>query len=270
MTPILPALQPQEDALFLDFDGTLVPIAPRPDAVEVPPGLEPLLGQLHGLSQGAVALVSGRALAELRAFLPGFAGALAGSHGAELAAEGLAACPDATAAAAAAQPGLDQLHRATAAFAAQHGLLAEAKPHGVALHFRAKPQAEPLALAFIREAGARHGLAVQPAKMAYELRPAHARKDGALARLMDLPAFRGRRPVYLGDDTTDEPALAWAEARGGYGIKIGPGETQARHRLAGPEQVLAWLAGAPGLKAAPRPGPGAPRAAQTPAMGVAQ
>lgn len=228
-----PALDCNRDALFLDFDGTLVEIAPRPDAILVPPDLGARLNRLGAACNGALAVVSGRDLATLARFLPKFDGVMVGSHGAE--ARGLSL--DLTHA----DPGAVQAALGT--FAAQQSLLYEEKSHGGALHYRTRPEAAAEIAAFMADLVAKHpAFEVQPAKMAFELRPSGASKDRALAALARLPAFAGRRPVYLGDDTTDEPALAWAGAQGGYGIKVGPGESAARHGLAGPAEVLQWLA----------------------------
>jgi trehalose 6-phosphate phosphatase len=239
-----PALVPEQDAIFLDFDGTLVDIAPRPDAVHVPEGLADLLMELHAMCGGALALVSGRAMAELAAFLPRFEGPLIGSHGAESRGFDLPR-QDAAGDAAADGAGLAALRARFAEFARAQGLLAEAKPHGAAIHFRARPEAEPIARAFAEEMLRHHPrLRLQPAKMAFELRPEGATKDAALRRLASTPPFAGRRPVYLGDDATDEPALIWAQARGGLGVKVGEGDSAARWRLEGPGAVRAWLAAA--------------------------
>ena len=232
-----PALVPDEDAIFLDFDGTLVDIAPRPDAVQVPDGMAEMLMELHAMCGGALALVSGRAMGELAAFLPQFTGPLIGSHGAEsrgLDLPGTSHSVD-----------LAALHARFAEFAGANGLLAEPKPHGAAIHFRSKPEAEAIARAFAEEMIALHpGLTLQPAKMAFELRPEGATKDAALRGLAEAAPFAGRRPVYLGDDTTDEPALIWAQELGGMGVKVGEGETAARWRLSGPDAVRTWLAAA--------------------------
>lgn len=228
-----------QTALFLDFDGTLVDIAPRPDAVRVDPGLGPLLDRLHAAAGGAVALVSGRSVAELRQFLPGFPGLMIGSHGAELPAE-ISGAPahDETAD----RIDLAALHARVRAFAAEHDLLAEPKPHGAAIHFRARPEAEPLARAFAEALAAEiPALALQPAKMAYELRPRGASKDRALRRIAVEAPFAGRLPVYLGDDTTDEPALDWARQSGGVAVKIGAGDSLAPYRLPDPAAVHGWL-----------------------------
>ena len=232
---------PDDAALFLDFDGCLVEIAERPDAIIVPADLPVRLARLHRRLDGAVALVSGRDVADLRRYLPDFPGAIAGSHGAELSLDGtrIEATHDTALDAAA-------LHRTAREMAAPHpAVLVEPKPHGVVMHYRA----DPALRGFVEDSMARlaethPGMALQPAKMAVELRPAGRGKDGALARLMDLPSFRGRVPVYAGDDLTDEPAIAEAQARGGFGIKIGDGETGARHRLADPAALAGWLDGA--------------------------
>src|SRR5688572_516353 len=81
---MLPPKIPADAALFLDFDGCLVEIAPTPDAISVPPSLAGALARLYRRLDGAVALISGRSASELRGFLPDFPGIVAGSHGAEL------------------------------------------------------------------------------------------------------------------------------------------------------------------------------------------
>ncbi len=228
-----PVLQPAKDALFLDFDGTLVGIAPRPDAIDVPGHLGPLLSQLHDMMSEAVAIVSGRALAELEHYLPDFPGAFVGSHGAERRGAPPAPLPD----------GLDALHDSVRAAAEEHGVLAEIKTRGAALHFRQTPERKDAAgRAAEALADLYPGFVVQPAKMAFELKPSGATKDSALADLMAAPPFAGRRPVYLGDDATDEPALGWVAGRDGLAIKVGEGASVAPHRLATPQDVLGWLA----------------------------
>lgn len=236
---MIPPKLSADAALFLDFDGCLVEIAPRPDAITVPPELPPLLARLFDRLNGAVALVSGRDVADLRRYLPDFPGPVAGSHGAELAFPGEASNPPADA-----QLDLDALHRAARDLAAAHdGLLAELKPHGVGLHYRARPDlAEWVAEAMTRLARDHPTLTLQPAKMALELRPAAAGKDRVLARLMERAPFQGRTPVFAGDDVTDEAAIVEAQARGGFGVKIGEGDSQARFRLPDPAAVARWLA----------------------------
>lgn len=229
---------PHDAALFLDFDGCLVEIASRPDAIVVPPDLPVRLMRLLERLDGAVALISGRDIADLRRYLPDFPGAIAGSHGAELSLDGQrietthAVTLDVAA-----------LHATARQLAAPHpAILIETKPHGVGLHYRA----DPALRGFVEDAMAQlaasfPGMALQPAKMAMELRPAGIGKDGALARLIGLDGFAGRMPVYAGDDLTDEAAMAEAQARGGMGIKIGEGETIAQYHLPNPAALARWL-----------------------------
>ena len=235
MTP--PPL-PASAALFLDFDGCLVDIAPRPDAVQVTPALTRRLSRLLQRQGGAVALVSGRDVADLRGHLPDFPGIVAGSHGAEFS-------PGPGRIESAGHPDLDidRLHRVARELAQPHpAVLVEEKPHGVALHYRADPALRSFVEDLSERLAAAHpGLALQPAKMAVELRPAGIGKGDALARLMGMAPFAGRMPVYAGDDTTDEPAMAEAQARGGFGIRIGPGPSVARYTLPDPEALAGWL-----------------------------
>lgn len=240
LAPPPPDLPPRA-ALFLDFDGCLVEIAPRPDAVVVTPALTQRLIRLHGWLEGALAIVSGRDIADLRRRLPDFPGAIAGSHGAELSLDKslTETTHDMNLDAAA-------LHRLAAeAVADRPAILVERKPHGVALHYRADPSQRDVVETVMQRLAATHpGMVLQPAKMAVELRPAGSGKDSALKRLLALPPFVGRLPVYAGDDLTDEPAMAHVQAQGGFGIKIGSGETVARHRLPDPAALGRWLDGA--------------------------
>lgn len=229
---------PADAALFLDFDGCLVEIAHRPDAVVVAPALRDRLVRLHRRLEGALALISGRDVANLRGHLVDFPGMVAGSHGSEL-----SPSPDLIEALHQQSFDAPGLHRAAHDLAAPHpSILVEEKPHGVAMHYRKDPGLQ----GFVEDA--MHALAdqnphlmLQPAKMALELRPAGVGKDTALARLMQMPPFAGRMPVFAGDDTTDEPAMAEAQSRGGFAIKIGDGPTAARHRLADPAALATWL-----------------------------
>ena len=229
---------PCDAALFLDFDGCLVEIAERPDAIIVPPGTPDMLAELHKALGGAVALVSGRNVDDLRQYLPGFPGAIAGSHGAEMALPGQDIAP-----VDAADLDVQALHvRARDLAAHDDRLMIEPKPHGVVMHYRAAPDLSEWVDRTMTELVAHYPqLAIQQAKMAIELRPANAGKDRALTRLMDLPQFAGRMPVYAGDDLTDEVAMAEAQSQGGFGIKIGEGDSCARYRLADPAALSRWL-----------------------------
>jgi trehalose 6-phosphate phosphatase len=121
-------------------------------------------------------------------------------------------------------------------------LLVEQKPASVALHFRRAPERAEEAEALAEALAERTGLALQPGKMVIELRPHGADKGDALRRLMREPPFAGARPLFVGDDLTDEHAFAAAAELGGAGILVGaPRDTAAAWRLHGVAAVAAWL-----------------------------
>ncbi|MDF1486452.1 trehalose-phosphatase [Ramlibacter sp. H39-3-26] len=239
---IAPAALPLLDAryaLFLDFDGTLVDIAPRPDAVRVPPGLAGALGALQAALGGALAIATGRPLADIDRFLAPLVLPAAGEHGALLRfadgrTENLAQPPDLGPALAAAQA-LVQAHPA---------LLLERKQAGVALHYRHAPELEALCRAALLQAvQAMPGMALLEGKCVLEVKLRGIDKGRALQALMSTPPFAGRVPVFAGDDVTDESAIVAAQALGGAGIKVGAGASAAGWRCNDPQAVRAWLLG---------------------------
>ena len=240
--PAPPRLDPAA-ALFLDVDGTLLEIAPRPDLVRVPCRLPVLLADLAAARGGALALVSGRSLAQLDRLFPAWRSAAAGLHGIERRrAEGsLVRASDAAAPAA-----LDRLRAPLAAFArARPGLFFEDKGGTIALHYRERPQAEAeiraLAESLSRAAGP--VLRLIAGKMVVEFQPRTAGKGEAIAAFLAEPPFRGRRPVFLGDDTTDEDGFAEVNMRDGLSVRVGsPAATAARYGLASVSAAWQWLA----------------------------
>ncbi|WP_324750556.1 trehalose-phosphatase [Sphingomonas sp. LY54] len=224
-------------ALFLDFDGTLVELAETPAAIRVGAHLEPLLHRLHARLEGRLAIVSGRAIADLEKHLDCAALAVSGSHGLEL------RLGDGTSLPLSVPPGLAEAKAATRAFAAGvPGLLVEEKPFGVALHYRQAPDAADAAEALMRDVAASTGLTLQLGKMVAELRPHGSDKGDALKAFMREPEFAGARPVFVGDDLTDEHAFAAAAELGGGGVLVGPQrETAARWQLPGVGAVAEWL-----------------------------
>ncbi|CAN7763498.1 trehalose-phosphatase [Ensifer sp. NM-2] len=205
-------------ALFLDIDGTLLDLAPTPDAIHVPAELPENLHHLSTRMDGALAIVTGRALLYADELFQPFEFPIAGLHGGEM-------------------RGTDGhllLVEAPTAFAILKGnLLAEAqnmpdvlvedKGAAVALHYRLAPSFEQEVEALMRRYAEKAGpdWTLQMGKKVCELRPAGASKADALERFMANPPFRGRRPLAIGDDLTDETMFATANAMGGYSIRIG-------------------------------------------------
>ncbi len=230
---------PGEWALFLDFDGTLVELAASPDAIRVPVGLPDLLKGLVERFDGAVAILTGRALDDLDGHLPGFACSAAGQHGAER------RLRPGRRALVAEVPALAATRRGIEDFRAAHpALFVEDKGASIALHYRAEPVMREAVLALADRAAAAAGGALEriDGKFVCELRPAGSNKGAALAAFLAEAPFAGRRPLAIGDDLTDEAAFAAAFEANGSAIKVGEGETRAPWRLTDPGAVRAWLA----------------------------
>jgi trehalose 6-phosphate phosphatase len=225
-------------ALFLDFDGTLVELAETPDTIRVSPGLGSLLRRLSLRLGGRLALISGRAIADLEQHIECSGLAVSGSHGLELRLRDGSHVP------LAARYELGEARERVASLAREApGLLVENKPYGIALHFRQAPQEEERVTSLLTELAGETGLALQRGKMVVELRPRGADKGDAVRAFMSEPEFAAARPLFVGDDLTDEDAFLAAADLGGGGILVGPArETAARWRLDDVEAVSAWLA----------------------------
>lgn len=237
----LPAfLSPSETAFFFDFDGTLVELASTPDGVIVPPAVVDSLAQLRRLTRGAVAVVSGRGIESIDAFLGMPDLPIAGLHGAER----RDASGD-TVRLGFNDDRLLRMERVLAELVNEHpGTLLEIKGAALALHYRNAPLAETV----VREATQRlvdehaDAYVLQPGKMVFEIKPKNVDKGRALAAFLDEPPFVGRTPVFAGDDLTDEKAFAVVNERGGLSIKVGAGETSARSRVQSVGEFVDWLA----------------------------
>lgn len=222
-------------ALFLDFDGTLVEIAAGPEAIAVPAALGARLERLAARLDGALALVSGRSIDNIERHLGPLPLHLAGSHGGHVRAPCGRTLREAAPLPAAAAEAL-------AAFAQEHGLLHERKAHGGALHYRARPDLEAATHRFAEALAAGHGLATRPGKCVIELVWPGADKGGAVNLMAERAPFAGRRPVFIGDDITDEDGFAASARLGGFGIAVGERPSaSARHHLADVREVHAWL-----------------------------
>ncbi|MGN6328745.1 MAG: trehalose-phosphatase [Rhodanobacter sp.] len=226
-------------ALFLDVDGTLLDFVDDPLAVHADAPLRELLHALHQALDGAMALVSGRAVTDLDRIFGASHWAAAGLHGLQLRrADGSVreiATPPARQA---------QLCRAAQALAARfEGVTWEDKHNGIALHCRRAPaQFAPLQAAAIDLLPQLPGYELQPGNLVLEFKPAGMDKGKALLELLDSEPFRGRRPIYLGDDLTDEHAFASINQCHGLSVRVGDREpTHARFTLPGPAATQAWL-----------------------------
>ncbi len=237
---MLPPPSPQPDwAWFLDVDGTLIDIAPTPSSICVPPALPGQLAALSARTGGAVALISGRSIDNIRSLVAPYRPNAAGLHGLERArADGPIIRPQQTA-------GLDHIRNRLMAFAGSHpGLVLEDKDLTLALHYRQAPERQQDARRAVEEAAAAHpGFRVQAGKMVFEIGPAGYDKGAAVRAFMADPPFAGRVPVFAGDDVTDEYGFHAVEALGGISVLVGPERATAAHfHLPDVAACSAWLA----------------------------
>ncbi len=227
-------------ALFLDIDGTLLELAERPDAARPDRAMTRLLPALRQALGGALALVTGRSISDVDRLFPGMALPVAGQHGCERRdAQGTlylhAPAPDT----------LAQLRALFTAFAESHdGVLLEDKGHSLAIHYRQAPSLAAYVHKTVRETVAATGVTgyqLQPGKCLLELRPDGRDKGTAILDFMDEQPFRGRRPVFVGDDRGDEHGFTVVDKLRGRSIKVGRGRTRARYRLEDVAAVRRWL-----------------------------
>ena len=233
-------LDPRTLALFVDFDGTLADIATQPSAVVVPRHTKQVLETLARKSMGALAIVSGRPIADIDDLLQPIRLPVAGVHGLERrdAAGELHSCAIDLEAVA-------RLAEALRRFVADlPGLIVERKPGSVALHYRARPELRDGCLdAMLESANRIGGFETLQGKMVIEAKAGRWNKADAIAAFMRELPFKGRLPVYAGDDVTDEDAFAAIAELNGISIKVGEGETSAHYRAPSTWRFRAWLEG---------------------------
>jgi trehalose 6-phosphate phosphatase len=227
-------------AYFLDVDGTLIDIAETPGAVQVDAALLELIGDLHRICGGAVALISGRPLSDLDDRLGTLRLPMAGQHGLERrdAAGRLwlqAAPPEAKCAIKAALVPILERYP---------GLLIEDKGLTLTLHYRRVPALAAYAHRLMARLVAGAGdLELQKGKRVVEAKPAGFDKGTAIGEYLAESPYHGRQPVFIGDDANDEHGFARTNSAGGISIRVGPGRSCARYRLPNVAAVRRWLAG---------------------------
>lgn len=230
---------PRGCALFLDMDGTLLEMAPTPESVRVPSGLPTLLQALSDGLGGALAILTGRQIIEADRLLDPLKLPASGVHGAQMRREAGGAIE-------ALSPELpaELIAQLVALEARMPGVKAEPKGPGFAVHFRIVPHVEAqleVALgAMLRDYASK--VVLSRGRKIFEVLPIGTTKGTALAAFAELPAFRGRRPVMIGDDVGDEPAFAAAAHLGGIGLRVA-GEHFGRDaaNLGGPADVQGLL-----------------------------
>jgi trehalose 6-phosphate phosphatase len=232
-----PVLELSGAALFLDLDGTLAPIVPRPEQVVPNARRTHLLERLREGLDGRLAVISGRTLDDLDRILEHRVIALAGVHGLTR----RTGAGDVKTAQA--HPGHDGALSALTAFAAPlHGVLVEDKGLSIALHYRQAPEIAPAAIREAKRVARLTGLALQPGRMVMELRTPGPTKGDSVRAFMGEAPFAGARPIFIGDDLTDEDGFEAAARLGGFGVLVGaPRATAARFQLDDVEAALGWL-----------------------------
>jgi trehalose 6-phosphate phosphatase len=226
-------------AILLDIDGTILDIAPTPREVWVPPKLRHTLARLQDLTGGALALVSGRLLADIDLIFAPLQFAAVGGHGAEL-----RPIPSAEPQRRATTLS-PELKRTLATLAELGpGILIEDKGYSLALHYRLAPDLGPVlhaAVVAICERLPAGTVDVLPGKAVVEVKPVRIGKASAVIELMQHAPFRGRRPIFIGDDVTDEPVFGIIGQFGGLGFSVGRTVEGADGHFSRPEQVRSWL-----------------------------
>lgn len=226
-------------ALFLDFDGTLVEIAERPEAVQLADATRSAVGTISRHVDGALAIVTGRDIATIDEFVAPLFLPIAGVHGLARrdAKARVSALPVDKAA-------LVQLNRELNQLSSAHpGLIVEEKTGSVALHFRSRPDLQNFCISAMSKsiAGLGGGFQARPGKMVVEAVPEGASKGAAVLSFMAEAPFAGRTPIFAGDDVTDEDAFEAVNSLGGISIKVGEGMSCASFRAQTTSAFLEWL-----------------------------
>jgi len=230
-----------DSAILLDIDGTLLDLAPTPREVWVPPGLAKTLNRLLEKTSGALALVSGRSLNDIDLIFAPEQFPAVGGHGAEM-----RLATDSEAVATHAPPMDKELKRRLAAIARlSPGILLEDKGYSLALHYRLAPHAEKAiyaAVSLIRADLPNAPIEVLPGKCVCEIKHSGFNKATGVVELMTHEPFKGRRPIFIGDDVTDESVFAMMPDFGGLSFSVGRRAKGVVGHFDDPGEVREWLA----------------------------
>jgi trehalose 6-phosphate phosphatase len=237
--PELPSLR--ELAILLDIDGTLIELAPTPRAIVVPEGLVATLNGLLQNTAGALALVSGRSLADIDWIFAPEKFPAVGGHGAEMRLTADVEAVDVHA------PAMEkELKRRLAAVAEiDPKILVEDKGYSLALHYRLAPHAEKTIyaeVARIRAELSSAPLQVLPGKSVLEIKHAGFTKATGVCELMSRGPFKGRRPLFIGDDVTDESVFDIMPDFSGFSFSVGREARAVSGHFGTPADVRAFLA----------------------------
>jgi trehalose 6-phosphate phosphatase len=228
-------------AILLDIDGTLLNLARTPREVWVPPGLAATLRALYEWTNGALALVSGRSLNDIDLIFAPERFPAIGGHGAEM-----RLSIESEAVATHAPPMDPEFKRRLAAIARlSPGILLEDKGYSLALHYRLAPHAENAiyeAVSLIRADLPNAPIEVLPGKCVCEIKQAGFDKASGVRALMGQAPFKGRRPIFIGDDVTDESVFAIMPDLGGIAFSVGRRAQGVAGCFEKPRDVRAWLA----------------------------
>lgn len=243
IVPVPGALAPDLDkcAILLDIDGTLLDLAPTPREVWVPPDLATTLQKLMLRTSGAMALVSGRSLNDIDLIFAPMQFPSVGGHGAEM-----RLTPDVGSVATHAPPMDKDLKMRFAAISKiSPGILLEDKGYSLALHFRLAPHAEKAiyeAVSVIRADLPNAQVEVLPGKFVCEVKHVGFTKASGVVELMTHEPFAGRKPLFIGDDVTDETVFAIMPDYDGLAFSVGRRARGVAGHFDEPRDVRAWLA----------------------------
>jgi trehalose 6-phosphate phosphatase len=236
----LPDIDLRQCAILLDIDGTILDFAPSPEQVQVPADLRQTLERLRDLTGGAVALVSGRPLTNIDTIFAPLKLAAIGGHGAEW-----RAAPSAQASSRARPLDADLKRKLAAVCKLGPGVIAEDKGYSFALHYRLAPEqgeAVRAAVAAICDEAKAEAIEILLGKSVVEIKAAGISKANAVRDLMAVAPFAKRKPIFIGDDVTDEPVFAVVAQFGGLGFSVGHVAATVNGRFAKPQSVRKWLA----------------------------